>query len=131
MGDAVDRLVALSQVSGYTKKDGTRVRSYFRTEFANASFADKPTPKRFVMAKALSGKTIGHIGWYTDPERRGEIFDVRVEPEYRRMGIATELFDAAKKDEPSLRHSEALSDDARKWIAGMKRKRRSRYFGHG
>lgn len=107
MGEATERLIALS-----------------KAPMLHYSIADGVKDKRFAMVRDLNVSTtkiIGHIGWFTDPERKGEIVSASVDPAYRRQGIATELFRRAKKDEPSLRHSTALSDDAKAWIAGMAR----------
>lgn len=125
MGEAIDRLIALAgkpvHVKGYTKADGTKVSGYVRYDITQGTFAGKPSPKRFVTAKDSAGRVIGSLGWFTD-DRKGEIFHVTVDEAHRRQGIATELFRRAQEDEKSLRHSEALSDDARAWIKGMSKR---------
>lgn len=125
MGRSVDRLTALAgkpvRVSGYTRKDGTKVGGYIRYAVTQGQFKGKETPKRFVTAQDVQGRTVGSLGWFTDEARKGEIFHVDVVPDMQRQGIATELFRRAQADEKSLRHSEALSDDALAWIKGMKK----------
>jgi ribosomal protein S18 acetylase RimI-like enzyme len=106
MGEAIKRLASRASTLKYSIADG--------------SFNGKPNAKRFVTVTD-GGKVVGHLGWFTDPERKGEIFSVSVAAGHRRQGIASELFRRAQEDEPALRHSDALSDDAKAWIKGMAR----------
>lgn len=75
------------------------------------------------------GKEAGHIIWTSvgavpgwPDDERGKIGSVEVHPDHQRRGLGTELFQRARQIEPKLHHSEALSDDADHWIAGMSRK---------
>ena len=44
---------------------------------------------------------------------------IYVKPEYRRRGIATELFNLAKSEYPTLQHSDTLTTDGEKFVAAM------------
>lgn len=59
----------------------------------------------------------GSVQWDDD----GLIRDVSVHPDFRRRGIATELFRRAQQVTPHLRHADSPSPDGVKWIEGMGR----------
>lgn len=53
------------------------------------------------------------------------VHTIYVEPEHRRKGIATALWDAAKLDWPDLMHSGDLTQDGSRWIASLHRRGKS------
>jgi len=53
------------------------------------------------------------LGWLK--VTNDEVSNVEVEPAYRRKGIATALWNAAKKEFPRLKHSPIQSDSGRQW----------------
>lgn len=60
-------------------------------------------------------KMIGHLQWDdSHPRKKGQIWDLRVHPDYQRRGVATALFDWTTDNvEPDLQHSNNLSDEGR------------------
>jgi GNAT superfamily N-acetyltransferase len=57
------------------------------------------------------GKVVGRLSWMN-----GEIIAVRVEQDYRRMGVATAMLHEAEQIEGSpIRHSPDLSEDGQNW----------------
>lgn len=72
------------------------------------------------------GREVGWLSWRNgvadygsdrpvDSDEIGRVGAVEVHPEYRRRGVATALWEHARKIEPRLHHSEALSDDGEAW----------------
>lgn len=88
------------------------------------SFSDVITPTvsvstAFPTVSAHDGdKMIGYLQWNDDhPRRKGEIWDLRVHPDYQRRGVATALYDyTLDQIEPNLRHSDNLSDEGRAFV---------------
>lgn len=54
---------------------------------------------------------LGYVTWHPD----GEVKMIDVNPDYRRHGIGTALFDFAKQHEPNLHHSPHKSDLGEAW----------------
>lgn len=72
---------------------------------------------------------VGQLSWYHDQlahDEKHSIAYVKTEPEHRRQGIATALYDHAKALEPALHHARTLSEDGERWARGMDWKRGSR-----
>ena len=71
----------------------------------------------------INGNHAGYLSWHpgrgryyrNSVEPRGEISDMQVVPALRRQGIATAMFDFAKRHEPLLHHSDWLSEPGRAW----------------
>jgi GNAT superfamily N-acetyltransferase len=62
------------------------------------------------------GYAIGYLNW--DDSHR--IMTIEVDPEYRRQGIATAMFNWAKQNaNPKLRHSVELTDEGHAWGKSM------------
>ena len=86
----------------------------------------RETPGRtWIVAFDGGGGGVGHICfWNTDHgESLGEIYDIRVDPKYRRQGVATGLLAKAREIEPKVHHSDRLTDDGKAWsqrVAGAK-----------
>jgi len=64
---------------------------------------------RYVIAK--DGNIYGALQVMSRDGKEGTISNVMVLPEYRRQGVATELFNMAKKDFKALKHSNDLTSD--------------------
>lgn len=60
-------------------------------------------------------RMVGYLQWHDDhPRKKGEIWDLRVHPDYQRRGVATALFDwTTDQIDPDLHHSNNLSDEGR------------------
>lgn len=66
-----------------------------------------------------NGDHIGQVEWYPEdhPSRGSEVSWIDVDPEYRRHGIATSLFDWAKeKVNPNLHHSDYQTAEGEQWV---------------
>jgi len=78
--------------------------------------------------KAYHGeKEIGHLGWaaghpFPFDLVNGEVTGVEVHPDYRRRGVATEMFHRAKQADPLVRHSENQTEDGAEWSASHGRR---------
>lgn len=60
----------------------------------------------------IKGKPVGSIEWVSGKsagDRQGEVRMILVSPKFQRQGIATRMFDAARKVEPRLHHSNSLT----------------------
>lgn len=65
-----------------------------------------------------NGQTIGYLSWMTDHNSgplHGEIGMVQVHPDYRRHGVATGLYDAARQAEPTVHHSDEKTPLGNAW----------------
>lgn len=70
-----------------------------------------------VVARSEDGRQVGYITWYSAD---GTINNLDVRPEWRRQGIATELFRRARAIDSWVAHSEdRLSNDAKAWIKSL------------
>lgn len=52
----------------------------------------------------------------------GVIAHIHVEPEHRRKGIASAMYDRAREINPNLKHNTELSADGKAWIRGLERR---------
>lgn len=72
------------------------------------------TKQMRVQALDSDGKTMGQLDYNVFPPEDGSpptIVDVRVEPDYRRRGIAKSLLERARQDDPDLQHNPWLSEE--------------------
>ncbi len=70
----------------------------------------------FAVKALINGKVVGSAEFASDdPEGMGGFYaiDVGVNPEYRRMGVATAMYNAAEEKFGELIPSEFQTDDAR------------------
>lgn len=89
---------------------------YITPKGAEITISDGPYGGAAAYTK--DGTQVGHLGWYRDErdmEKYGEIMHVDVLKRWQRQGIATAMFNWAKKYVPSLRHSHSLTDDGKAW----------------
>jgi GNAT superfamily N-acetyltransferase len=89
----------------------------------------KPSPSAIMIAE-MPGEDPGtyefyassadgvHLGWLK--VTGDEVSNVEVEPKYRRMGVATALWNAAKAQFPGLRHSPIQSTEGRAWAGKIR-----------
>jgi GNAT superfamily N-acetyltransferase len=80
-----------------------------------------------VSVRAMAGEVeIGrlHANYSPGGEDSPTIVGVKVQPAWRRRGIATAMFEAARELHPNLRHSEHHTEAAAAWIESMKRSER-------
>jgi hypothetical protein len=75
--------------------------------------------KRMVVAHHPdSDRPIGSLSWFTaDATTPPKVYNAFVQESYRRKGVASSLFDAARTIEPDLQHSHALSQDGEAFAA--------------
>lgn len=67
---------------------------------------------RSLHARDEEGNTVALISWYGD----GRISNVRTDPDYQRRGVATRLFEMARRIEPGLRHNlENMTGEGLAW----------------
>jgi ribosomal protein S18 acetylase RimI-like enzyme len=59
-------------------------------------FPDETDTKVFLVRAMRDGVMIGYAEFYFYGERSGSVEDVKVEPEYRRLGVATAIYDYLK-----------------------------------
>jgi GNAT superfamily N-acetyltransferase len=64
-----------------------------------------------------NGQAIGTLKWNgnEDDYDHGEVQKVDVHPDYQNHGVATKLFDLAKRIEPTLRHSVTQTPAGAAW----------------
>lgn len=62
------------------------------------------------------GRDVGGLNWYADND---EISMIDIDPDYRRRGLATELFDHVKGLNPNLQHSDELTPDGAAWAGSL------------
>lgn len=65
----------------------------------------------------LGDRVVGSLHWWMGDRPR--VRGVQVEPEHRRQGIATRLWQEARQIEPSLRHSLSQTDDGDAWVKSL------------
>jgi ribosomal protein S18 acetylase RimI-like enzyme len=78
--------------------------------------SEKVDPGAFPAISAHVGdQMVGHMQWIGDhPRKKGEIWDLRVHPDWQRRGVGTAMFDHVTDNiEPDLHHSPNLSDEGR------------------
>ncbi len=66
----------------------------------------------------VNGEYVGHITWDVigHPDVDGLVTDINVEEPHRRHGIATALFDEARRIEPKIHHSPERTELGKKWV---------------
>ena len=62
---------------------------------------------------------IGYINWNRSDHAYGQIEDIHVEESLRRRGIATKLFEIARKAEPRLYHDTVFSPEGKAWMESL------------
>lgn len=58
---------------------------------------------------------VGSLTWHKLPSGRVIADSIYVEPNYRRHGMATRLWQEAKLFHPNIEHSDHLSEDGLEW----------------
>lgn len=75
----------------------------------------------------LGDKLVGYTMWEGggeghNPEssmyQLGEVSNISVHKDHRRQGIGSALFDFAREQDPSVRHSEIQTEDGKAWASG-------------
>jgi GNAT superfamily N-acetyltransferase len=74
----------------------------------------RPSGEHNLTAHAGSDQA-GHIWWWCD----GTMEVVFVEPEWRRQGLATDLWRRAREITPTLAHSASTTAAGRAWAASL------------
>lgn len=93
-------------------------------------------PQQHSLICKLDGKIIGHMRWLTKDYKRpkgfaGEITYIFVQPEYRRMGIASWMLERARSVDPRVQHSTTLTEDGAAWSSAVASKTAMDYWmGH-
>jgi len=74
-----------------------------------------------VLAKH-DGKNIGNLMWRTSsyeikskPEDQGRVFDVSVDSDHQRKGVASEMWRKAKQIDPGIHHSSNQTSAGKAW----------------
>ena len=69
------------------------------------------------LSASLGGGEVGLLLWQRPRSSPwdGEIYSAWVDEDYRRQGIATEMLARAREIEPTVHHSDTLSDEGRAW----------------
>jgi GNAT superfamily N-acetyltransferase len=93
----------------------------FSAEGRNYTVAEDPLAYRTVVAHAEGNKKpVGRLSWYKDDVDDGlgnKVANVDVLPAHQRRGVATAMWEHAKKVNPGILHSHARTDAGRAWSA--------------
>lgn len=76
------------------------------------------TSRMVVAHHPVSDRPIGQLSWLSaDDKTPPKVYKAFVQERYRRKGVGTALWDAARHLEPDLHHSHALSEDGAAFAA--------------
>lgn len=84
--------------------------------------ADPDYEPQSLLVAYRDGVEAGRLGWVRETGWRGQagkVSGIRVEESFRRQGVGTALWDAARVVDANVHHSTSLLPDGRAWVESL------------
>ena len=122
----------------FTHHDGSDLTS-FKADLTKSKYDRALISGPAATAKLPDGKVVGVIQWMGEDHPQvamgvtghGEVAHVWVDPDYRRKGIATALYDFAKSKDLAIHHSETRTELGNLWVTHEQGRRKKTALKRG